>query len=188
VHPAPPGPEVAQIAEVTTRMLTAAGYRSGPAHTEVILTARGPRIVESQARLGGDRIPRLIQLSSGIDIERAIFQALAGRRVPAPTVPQRVAAITYFDLPVGRVEAVRDEQVQAVRELPFVDEFSFPFSTGSQVPRTVDWRTRHGMAIVVADTRDELAERIAQVHSMIRDAVTITVDENAHPEGIGDRS
>jgi biotin carboxylase len=109
-------------------MLNAAGYRTGPAHTELRLTPAGPRIIESQARLGGDRIPRLVELATGIDIERAVFAALAGRAPGAPTRSD-VAWIHYFALPpgvlcsVGRARrdpraAVRRRAVLSVRLHP----------------------------------------------------------------------
>lgn len=57
LFPAPlPAETAADMGELVTALLDAAGHRFGPAHTEIILTADGPRIVESQARLGGDRI------------------------------------------------------------------------------------------------------------------------------------
>ena len=66
-------------------MLTASGYCTGQAHTEVKLTPGGPRIVESQARHGGDNIPRLMALSTGFDTAGAIYDALAGRPPPSPS-------------------------------------------------------------------------------------------------------
>ncbi len=74
VHPFEDEQMAAYIGETAIALLDAAGYMCGPAHTEVIWGPAGPRIVESQARLGGDRIPQLVQLSTGVDMERGIFQ------------------------------------------------------------------------------------------------------------------
>jgi biotin carboxylase len=146
VHPAPlPVHARRAIERLTTALLDACGYRFGPAHTEVILTADGPRIVESQARLGGDRIPRLIELSTGLDVERAIFTMLAGTP-PSPVTHRRSARIRYLKLEPGIVRSVRG--VEEARSLPFVDEVVMPFAPGDLVPATSDSKTRHGHVIV----------------------------------------
>lgn len=83
VHPASlTEPDRAAVADLVVRFLDEAGYRFGPAHTEVILTADGPRIVESQTRAPGDRIHRAIALASGYDIEAAMFRALMRQAGP----------------------------------------------------------------------------------------------------------
>ncbi|MGF1425977.1 ATP-grasp domain-containing protein [Kitasatospora sp. LaBMicrA B282] len=66
-----------------TGMLAAAhralGLRDGITHTEVKLTARGPAIVEVNGRLGGDLIPYLGKLATGLDPARIAVDVAAGR-------------------------------------------------------------------------------------------------------------
>ncbi|ETK35455.1 ATP-grasp domain-containing protein [Microbispora sp. ATCC PTA-5024] len=182
VHPAPDGPDTRAIGELAVRLLTAAGYRTGPAHTEVIWTSSGPRIVESQARLGGDQIPRLVQLSTGIDIERAVFRILGGR-APGPRERRRVAHIAYFSFTPGLVRSVQG--VEEARALGFVDMLEMPFQPGGRVPVTVDWRTRHGFVVVSGDTEEQALARARHVQSLVR--VEVEPDEIAArvPAGAG---
>lgn len=63
----PEGHKASEIKEYIKDFLTAIEVNTGPAHSEVILTESGPRIIETQLRLGGDMIPRLMQLATGID-------------------------------------------------------------------------------------------------------------------------
>ncbi|MFC1409696.1 ATP-grasp domain-containing protein [Streptacidiphilus sp. N1-12] len=165
-HPAPlPAADERAMAELVTRMLDAAGHRFGPVHTEVVLTGAGPRVVESQTRLGGGRIPLLVQLSRGYDLERAVFAALAGRLEPAG--PARgVARIEFFDFRPGTVVSVSG--VEQAGALPFVHELSVPFEPGGQVPVTVDAKTRHGHVVVTAPDVGAAVERCAQVRQLIR--------------------
>ena len=53
-------------------------------HTEVIVTAEGPRIVGTHVRLGGDSIPELIQLVSGVDLEELWIRQTLGESVFDP--------------------------------------------------------------------------------------------------------
>ena len=59
-----------QAAGLTTDLLDAVGLTEGPTHTEIKLTDRGPRIVESHNRTGGDFIPDLVKLVYGVDLPR----------------------------------------------------------------------------------------------------------------------
>ncbi|WP_406202266.1 ATP-grasp domain-containing protein [Kitasatospora sp. NBC_01560] len=165
VHPAPlPADRERAIRELTTALLTACGYRFGPAHTEVIWTPDGPRIVESQARLGGDRIPRLVQLAGGLDIEQAIFAGIAGTEavLPAPTA---TATVRFFTFPPGRVDEVRG--LEAVRALGHVDELSLKLQPGDVAPEIRDSKSRHGHVIVSGATPEEALARCAEVLSTI---------------------
>jgi biotin carboxylase len=164
LHPTPESPLTKQIADLAVQLLTLTGYRTGPAHTEVIYTRDGPKLVESQARLAGDRIPVLVKLATGFDINRAIFRALAGRPLD-PVTPQRYARVAYLEYPTGVLRSVTG--LDAVRELDFVAELSFPFEVGDVIPKTVDSKTRHGYVVLHGDSPEQAAQRVTQARSMI---------------------
>ncbi|MEV6756986.1 ATP-grasp domain-containing protein [Streptomyces sp. NPDC051214] len=165
VHPAPLPPAREQaIEELTVRFLTLCGYRFGPAHTEVIWTPQGPRIVESQARLGGDRIPRLVELAGGLDIEQAIFAGLAGAPVDVPE-PTATAAVRFFTFPPGRVDEVRG--LEQVRRLPYVDELTLRLRPGDTVAEVRDSKGRQGHVIVSGATPEQARTRCADVLAAI---------------------
>jgi hypothetical protein len=166
VHPAPvAGEQRKEIEQTVTALLDAAGYRFGPAHTEVIVTAAGVRVVESQARLAGDRIPRLIELATGFDAPAAIFQVLAGDPMPAIR-PRSVAAISFFQLPAGRLVSLSG--LDEMRALPFVDTVLLHHDVGELLPDTVDNRTRHGFVIVTAPTHAEIPARVLEARGLLR--------------------
>ncbi|MFG2938132.1 ATP-grasp domain-containing protein [Streptomyces sp. NPDC048282] len=73
----------------------AIGYGFGITHTEVKLTARGPVIVEINGRLGGDLIPRLGQLATGIDPARAAVRAALGQRPDFTDTEHRTVGIRF---------------------------------------------------------------------------------------------
>jgi biotin carboxylase len=170
-------PDRAAVAAEATELLRASGYRFGPAHTEVVLTARGPRIVESQARLGGDRIPLLVELATGFDLEAAVFAALAGKPVETP-IADRLGCVTYFRFAPGRLRSVRG--LDELARLPFVREVDFPFEPGDVLPPTHDSRTRHGHVVYVAGSHPEAADHAAAVHDLLR-VVTEPVEERRGP-------
>ncbi|MFD5872605.1 ATP-grasp domain-containing protein [Streptomyces sp. NPDC060322] len=167
VHPAPLPQDRRQAVEaLTTELLTACGYRFGPAHTEVIWTQGGPRVVESQARLGGDRIPRLVQLATGLDMEQAIFAALAGTGAEAErSQPPATAIVRFFAFPPGHVDEVRG--VEAAAGLGHVDELTVRLRPGDTVPEVRDSKSRHGHVIVSGASPEEARTRCAEVLASI---------------------
>ncbi|HEX7635557.1 MAG TPA: ATP-grasp domain-containing protein, partial [Noviherbaspirillum sp.] len=82
VVPAPIAADAKEAIEVYVgQVLTALGFRNAPSHTEVILTGRGPRVVETHTRLGGDRIINLVKYASGIDLYALSAKQSIGTRL-----------------------------------------------------------------------------------------------------------
>ncbi len=132
VLPAPiPGESRRRIGDYVMAALTALGVRSGPTHSEVIMTDGGPRLVETHVRLGGDEIPELISDVLGLnprvlwvrqargervlpEIRKALRAdpaTCAGVRFLMPSKEGRLAAIS------GLAEARDLDGVVAVRQL-----------------------------------------------------------------------
>jgi biotin carboxylase len=57
-----------EIVAAVTRFLDVMGLRDGPSHTEVRIGPRGPVVIESHDRIGGDRISDLVRDAYGIDL------------------------------------------------------------------------------------------------------------------------
>ena len=172
LFPEPHTARTRQVAALAVELLDVAGYRCGPAHTEVTLTADGPRIVESQARLGGDKIPEIIQLARGFDMKRGMFAALAGQP-PRLGQAKSVGHIAYLSLPNGILRSVSG--LDAVRALPFVDTLSFPFSAGDVIPATVNSKTRHGFVVLTGGDAGQARARADQVREMVKAEVDAAV-------------
>ncbi|QSB04845.1 ATP-grasp domain-containing protein [Natronoglycomyces albus] len=175
IHPAPlSSADTSRLKDAAFALLDLAGYTFGPAHTEAILTERGVRIVESQARLGGDRLPAVIETATGFDIEAAIFRSLAHRPLPQIKAYQ-YGAVGFFRFPPGELTAEPDRE--AAVAWPWVRELKFPFTAGEVLPAAVHSGTRHGHVVVGGDTPQEVKERIATV------TAHLGVHTRTNPEG-----
>jgi biotin carboxylase len=75
---------------------TALGYADGVTHTELKLTPDGPKLVEVNARLGGDLIPYLGLRATGVDPGLAAAAVACGQ--PPAVAPDRklVGAVRFF--------------------------------------------------------------------------------------------
>jgi biotin carboxylase len=162
--PTPDSREVREVGDLVVDLLRVSGYRCGPANTEVIATPDGPRIVESQARLAGDNMPRMLQVATGFDLERGVFQALAGKPL-GPNGRHDIARIGYFEFAHGRLRSVTGLAEASAPD--HVVALSFPFEVGDELPAPKDSQTRHGYVIVTGATEAETEARLAQVRARI---------------------
>jgi biotin carboxylase len=74
-HDAAGNPALTRYVE---QVLDALGIRFGPAHSEVMVTADGPVLVETGARLPGGGLPALTELATGDSGARRLIRLLAG--------------------------------------------------------------------------------------------------------------
>jgi biotin carboxylase len=97
VLPGPlPARELAQLRESTDALIKAAGFGSGVLHSEWILTAAGPALVECAARIPGDRITDLLTEAYGFPFIAAYAGLMSGADPVIPTRAVRAAAIRFL--------------------------------------------------------------------------------------------
>jgi biotin carboxylase len=151
------------------------GLRYGVTHTEVKLTRRGPVIVEINGRLGGDLIPLLGRLATGIDAGVVAVDVATGRRPGlTPTRPggHRVVGIR-FGYPSRDCEVLSVDVPPATEpELLRAEALAEPGSTLRLPPN--GYVARHSYVICAGHTRQECRTRldraIERVHLQWRPA------------------
>ena len=92
-----------RITVLVTRFLANIGLLNGVAHTEVKLDRDNrPHIIESQTRVGGDRIWRMVELTTKIDqISLALYNLIAPVSIPKPSSDRSAAAFLCLLPPAG---------------------------------------------------------------------------------------
>jgi hypothetical protein len=129
------------IGDLTSRALRALGVRHGITHTEVKLTAAGPRIIEVNGRIGG-YIADLYRRATNVDLVTTAIQMALGETVDIP--PTR-PALTYFQYtaqpPLGAASLVRVDGSRSLLEHPGMTAYrqmSKPVSSLPDDMRTFD--------------------------------------------------
>jgi biotin carboxylase len=93
VDPLLDDPELLGILQETH---TALGFSTGATHTEIKLTASGPKIIEVNGRLGGDLIAYLAWQASGIQTAVAAAEVACGLEPSVLPDRRMVAAVRFF--------------------------------------------------------------------------------------------
>ncbi len=86
----------AELTRIVQDTHDALGFRDGVTHTELKLTATGPKIIEVNGRLGGDLIPYLGLRATGIDTGLAAAAVACGQRPEVIADRRLVAGVRFF--------------------------------------------------------------------------------------------
>ncbi|WP_410655348.1 ATP-grasp domain-containing protein [Amycolatopsis sp. lyj-112] len=141
-------PHVTDLVGYTLAVLDALEIRNGAAHTEVMLTAAGPVLVESGARMGGSHKPDVVSRCIGTNQVECLAAAIAR---PRDVVEGRLpsyrprSALRYVTL-ISPGEGVMPgpAEFDPVRELASFLDLVFTTPPGRPVTRTVDLATSVG--------------------------------------------
>jgi biotin carboxylase len=85
-----------RLLEILRATHRALGFRDGMTHVELKLTRNGPKVIEVNARLGGDLIPYLGKLATGIDPGLAAAAVACGRRPAVRAKRALVGGVRFF--------------------------------------------------------------------------------------------
>lgn len=120
------------IKELAIQACKAVGIDQGPAHVEMMVTKRGPVMIELGARMGGDNITTaLVPLSTGIDMVKSTIDVALGN---LPDIESRLhcgSAIRYIAASEGVIKSITGieeaKQIPGIRDVimtKFVGEMS----------------------------------------------------------------
>ncbi|MFE2639484.1 ATP-grasp domain-containing protein [Streptomyces scopuliridis] len=163
--------EARTLRRFTFAVLDALGIKSSPAHTEVMLTARGPVLIETGARLGGATAPDVVERYCGVSQTSLAAAALVD--------PQNLLDFddtqTTWTGAVRHVEFVNHRQGQAdanaaqkVAELPSAVAVGSAVDPGELIAPTGSLLSSPGYAYLAADDRDAVERDYARLREWER--------------------
>lgn len=147
-------PEAAPLREFVPAVLDALGVAYGAAHTEVMVTGRGPVLIESGARLGGGTLPWVTDKYCGTSQTTLLADSLVdpgGLRHFDETALARPGALRNVALINSRAGTVRSSDWSAELEaLPTLVAVSHGLRTGQPLGVTTDLLSSPGYVYLAA--------------------------------------
>jgi biotin carboxylase len=139
----------------------ALGFLDGWTHTEYMLTDTGPQLIEVNGRLGGDMIPYLGMLATGIDAGILAAAAACGVHLPVQPTRKRVAGIRFFyaDHDDTTIDSITFDTTMLPTSIDRAVTVAAPGATVSPPPKGTVWG-RIAYATAVAESTDECAAAI----------------------------
>lgn len=146
-----------KIEEAAAAAMKAVGIQNGPAHVEMMVTSRGPVLIELGARLGGDFITTdLVPLSTGVDMLGATIRLACGEKVDVSVKQPRASVIRYFKTENGVLRGV--EGIEEAMQIPGIIRVEMLKQPGEAAPPISNSLDRVGYVIAQADTVEQAAE------------------------------
>lgn len=159
-----------RIYEVVDAAADSLGINFGPAKADMMLTDKGPIIIEMPARLsGGFHSQYTTPLSTGRDPIRAVMEISLGRKLDESLInpsKSNVAVCSGIFPPPGRLQAVHG--VDAAREIKGVEQILITKKPGDVIEPLIDNGKRVCWIITVGKSRPEAQNIFAQVKQTIR--------------------
>lgn len=147
----------------------ALGVHRTMTHTEIRLTSRGPQIVEVNGRLGGDLIPYLGLLASGIDHGAVAVRVATGKSVTRSTTRQRTAAVRFAypaeDSVVRDVQLPERQQMTGTANLVHLERLVQPGDVLRVPPN--GYVSRYALAITVGSSPGQAASLLDSVMTQV---------------------
>lgn len=163
-HPA----EIQQaIRELAVKACQSVGINQGPAHVEMMVTSRGPVMIELGARMGGDNITTaLVPLSTGIDMVKATIDVAMGNKPDIEPKFQLGSAIRYIDAPEGMIASM--DGVDDAKQMLNIKEVIMTKAAGEPSTPIQCSNDRIGSVIAQAATADEAVKACEEAMKTIK--------------------
>jgi biotin carboxylase len=127
---------------VATSALQALDFRWGCAHTELKLTADGPRLLEINGRIGGG-LPEMMKLTSEVDLIRQVMRIALrmGPDVAAMPPTKGVAYRFFYQPPASARRLISIEGIDKVGRLPGIESVVVHHNPGAELDAAHGTRT-----------------------------------------------
>ncbi len=145
--------EHGKLLEYTERALDALGIRWGAAHSEVMLTSKGPRLIETGARMCGGPVIGFSRAATGSSQVERIVEAYLDGKISTQNydVKQTVVPVFLASPVSGTLRNV--EILDRLQKLPTHLATHMWLSNGDHVRRTVNFDTVLGIVALAGDRK-----------------------------------
>jgi hypothetical protein len=163
----PQDPVVGELWPYVQRVLDAVGMRNGCGHTEVILTAAGPRLVEVAARPAGGGHQMITELATGSNhILRTVAHRVRGEFQEGYRLLRHVCSVVVN---APRAGIWRNAEIFArVDELASFHTKKFLFGTGDVVPAPAGFASYLGWIVLASPDRDAIEADYQRIKELER--------------------
>ncbi len=167
--------ELGELFAYTQQTLDALGIRFGATHTEIMLTAKGPRLIELGARMCGGPVVRFAREASGSSQADKLVEIYADGDVHTKEyLFKKLVVPVFLKSPangiISNMEALADTS-----KLPTLFNSYLWFKNGDRVPQTVDYLTSIGI-IALTGNRECILQDYKKIREMEANLIVQAID------------
>lgn len=166
-----PSEQPAEIRDEAVRIVARAaevlGIDNAPIHAEVMVTPKGPMMVELAARGPGFKVfTEMIPWVTGIDTVRELIRLSVGETPDFSQPLQRGAVLRFPEVAPGRVRRISG--VEAARRIPGITDLEVYCREGETVRPLTSGGDRVGHIIAMAETRAAALAAVREAEQTLR--------------------
>lgn len=155
----------AQLIECGLKAAHAIGLKYGPVHVEMVLTDKGPSIIELAARIGGDNIMHLVKYATGVYMPELLVDQVLGHEIDAENKENKGAAIKFLTPQPGKVISIKG--LEEVLKSENVVEAEVEVLVGDVINPLSSSEDRAGFVIAIGSTGAEANENAIEMANNI---------------------
>jgi biotin carboxylase len=156
-----------EAVRIVARAAEVLGIDNAPLHAEVMVTPKGPMMVELAARGPGFKVfTEMIPWVTGIDTVRELIRLSVGETPDLSQPLRRGAVLRFPEVPPGRVKSISG--VEAARAIPGITDLEIYCQEGEIVRLLTSGGDRVGHIIAMAETREAAAAAVQQAEQALR--------------------
>ena len=140
-----------ELFDYTQKALDALGIRWGAAHNEIMLTPKGPRLIESGARLCGGPVVRFAREATGSSQADKLVEVYVDGDVQTKKYVFKKSVVPVFLKSPAEGTISNVEALSEISKLPTLLNEYIWFKNGDLVPQTVDYLTSIGIVALAGD-------------------------------------
>lgn len=169
--------EYSDLSNYVFLVLDALEIKYGAGHTEVIITKKGPVVVESASRISGALEPAFNHACLGHDqaqitLESYISPEAFMKKIGTP-YPYKKAALQMY-LSAGKGGIVKESNVEnTLKQCSNIINYSLKFDQGDVISKTIDLSSSIGVAHIVGETKQDLMNTYEIIKSSINNMVLV---------------
>ncbi|MEH0399285.1 ATP-grasp domain-containing protein [Streptomyces sp. B21-088] len=166
-------PLLTQVAPAAAAAVRALGITDGVQHVELRLVDGKPRLIEVNARIGGDMIGHLVRLATGIDLPKAAADLACGRAPDLTPTRRGAAGIRMLYPDASGTLTARHINIPFAAHAPWLHQVRWIREIGEQLLLPPDgdlFTARAGFYIVTGRDTVEVTDRL----DTAADEITIT--------------
>ncbi|MDP5276632.1 ATP-grasp domain-containing protein [Chengkuizengella axinellae] len=160
-----------EIVKLVIKSLEAIGVDNAVTHAEVKYTKNGPRLIEVNARPGGDQIPELVLAVTGIDLREIAFRISLGEdigKVTKSDIVSTSASIRFLTADKAG-EVYFNENINTT----LIKKQEWFIENGQQVEKTTNNYNRLGFYITHNDEENSASE----IANIINEKLGVTIKD-----------
>jgi len=158
---------VQKIKDVIKNGVRALGVKNGPVNFDIMVTKNGPMVLEMGARLGGNCLPRIVEIHSGIDTMRESILLALGEKPTLLEKRQKPAGVRIITSPVSGV-IMNIAGIDELKKYDDIVDIKILVNKGERVNTFKAGTDKIGYMIVTGNTIEEVNEKIDFYESKVR--------------------